>query len=290
MIQDIGSHRFHNEYDPGASAEADSPVLCFDAGGILVREIRTPEGTKIRFPTAQEVFPDVFPNMLPGGERQDLVFAFRMDETAYFLDLSGRRCQIPGFEYREIRKLRRLCDNADGMIVFTGIHLFQWYRQSRFCGCCGQLTRHDPAERAMDCPSCGHKIYPRLQPAVIVGVTSKDRLLVTQYREGYQYYALVAGFAEIGETFEETVRREVMEETGLKVKNIRYYKSQPWGIAQDLLAGFYCEADGDDTIRMDEQELRLALWKRREEIELQPDSFSLTNEMMKRFKDGEVPV
>jgi len=82
------------------------------------------------------------------------------------------------------------------------------------------------------------------------------------------------------------VSREVMEEAGLKVKNIRYYKSQPWGLAGDILAGFYCDVDGSNEIRMDENELKLAQFMTKDEIVLQPDSFSLTNEMMKRFKDG----
>ena len=97
---------------------------------------------------------------------------------------------------------------------------------------------------------------------------------------------LVAGFTEIGETLEETVQREVLEETGLRVKNIRYYKSQPWGIVDDILAGFYCDVDGETDIHMDESELKLAEWKTREELELQPDDFSLTNEMMLMFKNG----
>ena len=99
----------------------------------------------------------------------------------------------------------------------------------------------------------------------------------------------MAGFTEIGETLEQTVEREVMEEAGLKVKNIRYYRSQPWGIADDLLAGFFCEVDGSTEIHMDESELSVAEWKSREEVELQPDELSLTNEMMTVFKDGKVP-
>ena len=98
----------------------------------------------------------------------------------------------------------------------------------------------------------------------------------------------MAGFTEIGETLEETVSREVMEETGVKVKNIRYYKSQPWGMAQDILTGFYCEADGDGEICMDEGELKYAEWVKREDIVLQPGSASLTNEMMRMFKEGKI--
>ena len=98
----------------------------------------------------------------------------------------------------------------------------------------------------------------------------------------------MAGFAEIGETLEETVAREVMEETGVKVRNIRYYKSQPWGMAQDLLAGFFCEAEGDGEIRMDAGELKYAEWVPRSEIVPQPNDLSLTNEMMKQFKSGAI--
>ena len=142
----------------------------------------------------------------------------------------------------------------------------------------------------MVCPSCGRIIYPRIQPAVIVGVTNGDSLLCTKYnRPGASFYALVAGFTEIGETAEETVMREVMEEAGLRVKNIRYYKSQPWGIADDLLMGFYCDVDGDDTIRMDRTELKEALWVPRKEIVGQTTDFSLTNEMMVRFREGLEP-
>ena len=138
----------------------------------------------------------------------------------------------------------------------------------------------------MVCPDCKNTIYPRIMPAVIVGVINKDKLLLTKYRTGFKYNALIAGFIEIGETVEETVKREVKEETGLSVKNLRYYKSQPWGCANDILLGFYCDVDGDDKIIMDEKELKYAEWVKREDIILQPGEFSLTNEMMKMFKEG----
>ena len=114
-----------------------------------------------------------------------------------------------------------------------------------------------------------------------------DRILLTKYAgRDFAHYALIAGFTEIGETFEDTVRREVMEEAGIRVKNIRYYKSQPWGIVDDLLAGFFCDVDGDPTIHMDSSELKEAAWHTRDEIVLQPTDHSLTNEMMTRFKNG----
>ena len=122
---------------------------------------------------------------------------------------------------------------------------------------------------------------------MIVGVLNGNKMLVTKYaNRPFTEYALVAGFTEIGETLEQTVEREVMEETGLKVKNIRYYKSQPWGVADDILSGFFCDVDGDDTITMDTGELKLAEWVTPETITLQSNDMSLTNEMMALFKGG----
>ncbi len=133
------------------------------------------------------------------------------------------------------------------------------------------------------------KYQVRIQRQLAVLDKANDKILVTKYNGRVtSYYALVAGFTEIGETLEQTVEREVMEEVGLKVKNITYYKSQPWGVADDILAGFYCEVDGSIDIHRDEEELSVAEWKTREEVELQPDDLSLTNEMMKMFKEGKV--
>ena len=147
--------------------------------------------------------------------------------------------------------------------------------------------KKDEKERMLFCEACHAMEYPKICPAVIVGVTDGNRLLLTKYagRE-YTKYALVAGFAEIGESIEDTVRREVMEEVGLKVKNITYYKSQPWSFTDTLLLGFYCELDGDSEITLDETELSVAQWFEREEIPVKDRSVSLTNEMILNFKYG----
>ena len=166
----------------------------------------------------------------------------------------------------------------------TAWHLHIWYDSNRFCGHCGARTVHDEKLRMLKCPECGNQIFPKICPAIICAVTDGDRLLLTKYAgRSYKHYALIAGFCEIGETAEETVRREVMEEAGIRVKNIRYYKSQPWGIDSDLLLGFFCELDGDATLTPDYSELSTAVWKRRDEIEMPGDFRSLTNTMIRAF-------
>ena len=98
---------------------------------------------------------------------------------------------------------------------------------------------------------------------------------------------MIAGFSEVGETLEETARREVMEEVGLKIRNLHYYASQPWSFSDTLLAGFYAELDGSDEIQLEREELSEGVWLSRDEIPVQDTSISLTGTMIERFRNGE---
>lgn len=272
MIQDIDPYRLDNSFVPQAP-RADDSVLLFDSDGrLLVRA----ENGKIRFTVRDELSAD------------STVYLFSIGTERFFLALQPMEARLPGFEYRTVRELRDTARGKELFAAFTAYHLWRWYADNRLCGRCGGTNGCHPSERALLCTRCGHVIYPRINPAVIVGVIRGDCLLITRYRTGYAHNALVAGFTEIGETLEQTVAREVMEETGVRVHNIRYYKSQPWGMAQDLLAGFFCDADESSVIRMDPNELKYAEWVRREDIVLQPNDLSLTNEMMKFFRDGRI--
>ncbi len=272
MIQEITPSIFDNAYKNIAPSDGDKVFVIGDDGKIVC----CPEGDCITFS--------------PSDIRQPacIRYLFLIDDKGYFLASPDDLIKDTEHEALTIRQLRDRTSGPEVFAAFTAYHLWKWYSDNVYCGTCGELLTDDDRERARRCNKCGRVIYPRINPAVIVGVTNGDRLLITRYRTGYAHNALIAGFTEIGESLEETVRREVMEEAGLNVKNIRYYKSQPWGMAQDLLAGFYCDVDGDDTIRMDEGELKLAEWTKREDIELQPNNLSLTNEMMRSFKENRV--
>ena len=274
MIQDIGPSKFDIAFKNLKPQETDFIIFFNKNGEIIVKA----DCGRILFPSAKNP---------PATEK--IIYLFSVDEKRYFLDLTQDEISLAGFCYQGLRQLRGTCGNADLLVAFTAYHLWRWYTDNHFCGRCAAELSFSETERALVCKKCGNTIYPRINPAVIVAVTKGDSLLVTRYRNGYNHNALVAGFTEIGETLEQTVAREVMEETGIKVKNISYYKSQPWGIAQDILVGFFCEAEGDNEIRLDKNELKSAQWLKRDEIELQPDSISLTNEMMKMFKEGKNP-
>ena len=239
MIQDIYPHKLDNHYDINAVPDMDSIVLYFTEEGVLHRLGQYKEYDNYLFFPAVRDFPsdttdiDEFP-----FEKDDLTYLFSVDDDDYFL-LNKDPEEIPeGYNFCTVRDLRnqQIGPKYRTFAAITGLHLYNWYRTNRFCGCCGHETVHSSTERALKCPSCGHLIYPRIVPAVIVGVKNGDKLLLTKYRKGFTPFALIAGFTEIGETLEETVSREVMEEAGLRVKNIQYYKSQPWGVVDDLLS------------------------------------------------------
>lgn len=282
MIQDIFPSVFDNHFKNLYPCDGDIAFF-FSDKGVLCHYEKVEK--KIRFPLWKD-FSDSADDV--SGDVKT-IFLFYIDEKKYFLVLSDKEITFPeGYSLCSMKEIRRLdlASNNDIFAAFSAFHLWTWYKQSKFCGSCGELNIFGENERSMVCPKCGNTIYPRINPAVIIGITNGDRILITKYRTGYAHSALVAGFTEFGETLEETVEREVREEVGLKVKNIRYYKSQPWGIALDILVGFFCEVDGDDKIKMDENELKYAEWVNREDIELQPSDYSLTNEMMKLFKSG----
>ena len=277
MIQDIWPHVLHNEFIPDRAVEPGGALFLFEADGVLC----SMDDGEVRLPRVDQ--------LPPGAERR---YLFALDDTPCYLGLEADP-QVPvGMDWVPVRELRRRAKGPREVIfaAWTAYQLRNWYRDNRFCGRCGGRTELATDERAVVCPACKRRVYPRIIPAVIVGVTNGDEILMTKYRgRDIPYYALIAGFTEIGETLEQTVAREVMEEAGLRVKNIRYYKSQPWGIVDDLLAGFYCDVDGPTEIHMDAGELKEAVWVRREDVTGQPSDFSLTNEMMLLFRDGGEP-
>ncbi len=214
-------------------------------------------------------------------------YAFTLGSDRFFLadaadaDAAQELHWIPSREYRSAPS------RAAVFAAAVGESLHRWYGSTRFCGRCGQPMGDSTTERARVCPSCGLTVYPKICPAVIVAVTDGDRLLLTKYQgRSFKRFALVAGFHEIGETIEDTVRREVFEETGLRVKNLRYYKSQPWVFTDSLLMGFWCDLDGSDDVTIQKSELSEAGWYPRASIPTDHSGISLTGEMMEVFRQG----
>lgn len=265
MIQDIDPHTFHNEYQPIDPIKGDI-IFDYEGDSVLLKE----DHTFFRYEDL--------------ALEHSFIYLFCIDDTRFFLSLLDDENHI----MMKNRELRTYEPSHLAFAAITGWQLFQWYKDNRHCGRCGEEMHPDENERAMLCPKCGNLVYPKIMPAVIVGITNeKNQILLTKYaNNSYTKFALVAGFAEIGETIEETVKREVKEETGLDVTDISFYKSQPWSFSSTLLFGFWAHADSSQVISMDDGELKLANWYDKDVNVDNLDSSSLTAEMIRLFKKG----
>lgn len=278
MIQDIGEHTFDNQYHP-CPPDRESYALYYEDHAALVRKY--PD--RIEFPKFRDI------ERLNEDIYEDAVYLFSIDGEWYYLVEEINRERQSHFTMENTEIFRYAEPQYLAFAGITGYQLHNWYQSRRFCGKCGRRMKKDSKERMLYCESCHNMEFPKICPAVIIGVTDGDKILMSKYAgRTYKKYALLAGFTEIGETLEETVQREVMEEVGLKVKNIRYYKSQPWSFTDTLLMGFYCDLDGEAAITLDREELAMAEWFQRDEIPVEPERGSITNEMIIRFKNGEV--
>ena len=291
MIQEFGAeHVFDNHFEPHEPA-AGSYVLHFREGGCLTHVTHV-GGTDADAGDAGEEIE--LPRLADYPRRPaHMTYLFSLGEERFFLVLDDRVATPAGFTYESVNWLRRAEPQHLLFAAATASQLDRWYRENRYCGRGGAPTERAPASREFVCPECARIVYPKICPGVICAVVSRgedpadDRIVLTRYAgRTTALWALVAGFTEIGEPLEGTVRREVMEEVGLSVKNLRFYKSQPWSFTDTLMVGFWCEVDGDDALRVDHSELKEARWFRRDEIppERAGDRASMTGEMIERFR------
>ena len=280
MIQDIAPHQYKNEYRP-VPPEKDSYALYYENHVALVKRV----GEEIEFPT----FGDL--EKIDESIYNEYIYLFSIDDRRFYLVEDIDREPLSEFNLENTEIFRRAQPQYLSFAGITGYQLYNWYENHHYCGKCGKTMKKDEKERMLFCEKCHTMEYPKLSPATIIGVHHGNRLLLSKYAgRAYTNYALLAGFVEIGEPVEDTVKREVMEEVGLKVKNITYYKSQPWSFTDTVLMGFYAELDGEEEITLDREELAMAEWFEREDIPDMPGNGSLTSEMIMRFKNNEHPI
>ena len=274
MIQDIAPHIFSNAYAP-KRPEATSYALYFNGHTVLAGK----DSSTLRFPRFSEL------NGIEESVYEKAIYLFAIDNDCFYLVHQVPE-EPPEFELKDIGLFRTSGPRHLAFAGITGYSLYKWYDNHQFCSHCGAKLVHHEKERMLHCQTCNNTEYPKIMPAVIIAVTNGNKILLSKYaNREYTRYALLAGFTEIGESVEETVKREVMEEVGLHVKNLRYYKSQPWAFSDTLLMGFFAAVEGDDSITLDREELALAEWFERENIPATESNISLTSEMIEYFRN-----
>ena len=224
----------------------------------------------------------IFPSALPA--------AFGHPENAlHVVELNGLPCyaadvaqhpEIPGGEAAPLRAIFQLAGPETFALAGRATQLLDWQANHRFCGKCGTPTALKSDELAMACPACGLLAYPRISPAVMVLVRDGDKLLLgrsPRFKPGV--FSALAGFVEPGETLEECAAREVREEVGVEITNLRYFHSQPWPFPNSLMVAFFADYAGG-TITLDPVEIEAAAWFTPDDLPILPEPISISRQLI----------
>jgi len=180
-------------------------------------------------------------------------------EPVYLLELQGK-ADLPGCHWQSLRQVMLEGDAELFQMLGFAAQIGTWASDNRFCGSCATPMLHVPGERAMQCPACSLRHYPRLSPSMIVLVTRGDEVLLARSpRFVSGVYSTLAGFVEAGESVEQCVAREVREEVGVEVCDIRYQGSQNWPFPHSLMLGFHADYAGGEIV-LQEEEIEDARW------------------------------
>jgi NAD+ diphosphatase len=258
----------HKQYPEPDRLPEDACLVLVRDGGVYVRRGSTPT-----------IFVKVSLD-LPEGLKKDAGYLGHRGPVACYAVEVGDLPLPEGLAYSGVRELAGLVPDEELAVAGLAVQIIDYDRTTRFCGRCGAATKPMRTERAKVCPSCRRIMYPRLSPAIIVLVRKDDSILMVRgIRAPPGRYSLIAGFVEPGETIEHAVHREVLEETGIAIKNVRYRASEPWPFPDSLMLGFVADYDGGE-VAPDGVEVESAAWFDRDHLPDLPPRLSLTRALI----------
>ena len=203
------------------------------------------------------------------------------EHPCYMVDMGNEQVADENLQAISLRAMLMQSDLALFGIASRAWQIALFMRTHRFCGQCGSTMKQIDWEMAVQCSRCNHRCYPRISPCIIVSIRDGDRLLLAQGKpqKSRQMFSTLAGFVESGETLEQAVHREVFEEVGIKVKNLRYFSSQPWPFPHSLMVGFLADHDSGD-ICVDGHEILEAHWYPYKDLPNIPPRFSIAGQLI----------
>lgn len=242
------SRRFVPAIQPPEDAD-DGPVVCFV---FRRRELLV---------TASHDLPDLEALNGSGLDSLRSQFLGRLDDAlCHSVELAPDAEAPPGMVFRDLRALYGRMDETLHALAGHAVQIVEWDRTHQHCGACGKPTEPSATDRSRSCPDCGIPQFPRVAPAMIVAVERGDEILLARsphFPAGI--YSALAGFVEPGESVEEAVEREVLEETGIRVRDIRYFGSQPWPYPNSLMLGFQADYAAGEIV-LEDPEIEDARW------------------------------
>ncbi len=276
MMYEIAPHVMHNEFRVQKPKPSDL-VIYTEGTKVLLKK----SGDSFSIPTvsdAEKSCPKI---------SESLHYLFSIDDRAFFssdMDFTSGSRELEFTGNRFFRTMPELSLAFGGAVA---AHISRWEQANRFCGHCGNPMTRKSDERAFLCKHCGATVYPKICPVVIVSVTWEDKLLMARNLNNPDPKPyLISGFVEVGESLEQAAAREVREEAGISIRDIRYVASEPWPFSNSLIAGFTAKLSGSPEITVQESELSFAKWVPRGEIGEYTGRLSVSGTMIRRFKEG----
>ncbi len=280
-VSPFSSSNFTSAVEPPPTPGGPAYWLLFQGDGLIVQD----QGKRFSLPKVEK------PGELgldPVGlhylgylsEGEDLIQCYSGEADA--------EQQLPrGFEVKELRSLFGRMDDVALALAGRAVQIINWERTHRFCGRCGSQTEAVAGERSKRCLHCGLSNYPRLSPAIIVAITKQTEagpriLLARNHRFPSGRYSVIAGFVEPGESLEDCAQREVFEEVGLRICNLRYFGSQPWPFPNSLMVGFIAEYAGGEIVP-EEGEIAEARWFAPDDLPQVPPRASIARRLIDWF-------
>lgn len=204
-------------------------------------------------------------------------------KPCYLIDMGNERVAEVDFQAVSLRTLLHHSEAELFEVAARAWQVMLFLRTHRFCGQCGSTMQSIDWEMAVQCSRCHHRCYPRISPCIIVSIKYQDKILLAQGKPQRErnMFSTLAGFVESGETLEQAVHREVFEEVGIQIKNLRYFASQPWPFPHSLMVGFLADfASGE--IKVDGQEILEAYWFNFDQLPSIPPVFSIAGKLIKQ--------
>lgn len=257
---------------PSENSCTHSRLLLFYEDELLVKE----DANHTRIPSMKDI-------SLLNIETTAVQYSGSLNGITYYAANLSEKTDFPGFSLKKLRLLYGHIAEDSFEMTYRAFHIINWLKTNKFCGCCGKATQAMEEELAVRCPSCGHIVYPRISPAIIVAVVKGEQILLARSsRFPPHRYSVIAGFVEPGETLENCVRRELLEEVGIEVDNIAYFGNQPWPFPDSLMIAFTAQyASGDITI--DNNEIVAADWFAANELPSIPPKSSIARQLIDWF-------